>query len=121
MCGYPFHDVQLVAESAKELTPKTIIVGRNQLTSSSHGVVIDVISLSDLETNHVYDAYDVVLFIDEKMQTKIIKNRYGDCGEKRFIKTLQQLKNTIVDGVEMGFSIGGATIDPILEMYETYK
>ena len=101
------------------LKPNTLIIGREDLYQQSRGKPIDLVTQVDVADHTLCTTYDLLLFVDEKGQTKILKNRYGDRGEKRFLRTLQKIQTNIEDAESMGCHIGVASIEPIIEMYTT--
>jgi len=101
------------------LKPNTLIIGREDLYQQSSGKPIDLVTQVDVADDTLFTIYDLLLFIDENGQTKILKNRYGDRGETRFLRTLQRIQTNIKDAESMGYRIGVESIEPIIEMYTT--
>jgi len=97
-----------------------IILERNDLINTSIGKSILLIGYSDFvcEMKEKLLKGNIVLFVDNNGQTKIIKNRYGDNGCKMFIETIEEMKFNICSAQSAGFKIGEEYFDDIISLYK---
>jgi hypothetical protein len=73
---------------------KTLIVYKSDLNTSSQNKNIKDIWYEDLkDTNTKFYLNDIVLFLDENLQTKILKNRYGDNGSGLYNVMIKEIRD----------------------------
>jgi hypothetical protein len=94
---------------------KTIILERKDLSEKSKSKDITLVSFLDFPAHILENIKNnsIVLFLDKNSETKIIKNRFGDKGEKRFIRIIETIKQNNSDN-NLGF--GNGYFDDIIDL-----
>ena len=69
-----------------------LILGRGDLIGSKKNIDIKEIEYTDFNFREPFIKSSVVLFVDNSLQTKILKNRYGDHGDKIDHQREEQIK-----------------------------
>jgi hypothetical protein len=81
------------------LRVKTILLNRTDLIESSKLKDIIYINIADF-TSYIrkdLSSNDIIIFVDNNGESKIIKNIHGDNGYGRIIRTLETMKEHSVD------------------------
>jgi len=94
---------------------ETLILGREDMIENNQGKDIRIIDFTDFEISaKPFQENGIILFIDNNGDTKILKNRFGDKGNRMFIRTIEDMKNNSIDN-ELGY--GEEYFDDIISMY----
>jgi hypothetical protein len=94
---------------------EVLILGIEDMIDSHKGKDILLIDFTHFKISvKPFRVNGIILFIDENGHTKIIKNRYGDKGNSRFIKTIEDMKQNSIDN-ELGY--GEEYFDDIISLY----
>lgn len=56
-----------------KVSTNVLVIGKDELNQASRGKQIDMITISDVSDYAELNTYSVVLYINDKMQTKILK------------------------------------------------
>ena len=94
---------------------ETLILGREDMIEHNQGKDIRIIDFTDFEISvKPLQENGIILFIDNNGDTKILKNRFGDKGNRMFIRTIEDMKNNSIDN-ELGY--GEGYFDDIISLY----
>lgn len=93
---------------------KTIILERSDLLEASSGKNILLITISDfLAETTIFTLFEMALFIDSDGKTKILKNRWGDNGNKIYVDIINDIKQNCIDN---NIGLGEEYFDQIIEI-----
>jgi predicted DNA binding protein len=98
------------------LQVKTILLNRTDLIEGSKTKDIVYINKTDFTSflNRDLANNDIIIFVDNNGESKIIKNTYGDKGYGRVIRTLETMKEHSVDN-KIGYA--EEYINYIIDLY----
>jgi predicted DNA binding protein len=98
------------------LQVKTILLNRTDLIEGSKTKDIVYINKTDFTSflNRDLANNDIIIFVDNNGESKIIKNIYGDKGYGRVIRTLETMKEHSVDN-KIGYA--EEYINYIIDLY----
>jgi hypothetical protein len=98
------------------LQVKTILLNRTDLIEGSKTKDIVYINKTDFTSflNRDLANNDIIIFVDNNGESKIIKNTYGDKGYGRVIRTLETMKEHSVDN-KIGYA--QEYINYIIDLY----
>ena len=98
------------------LQVKTILLNRTDLIEGSKTKDIVYINKTDFTSflNRDLANNDIIIFVDNNGESKIIKNRHGDKGYGRIIRTLETMKEHSVDN-KIGYA--EEYINYIIDLY----
>jgi hypothetical protein len=92
-----------------------LILEREDMIETKNSKSILLIDFTDFKISvKPLQENEIVLFIDNNGQTKILKNRYGDKGNGMFIETIEDMKQNSIDN-ELGY--GEEYFDQIISLY----
>ena len=75
---------------------ETLILERDDMIETHQGKDILLIDFTDFKISvRPLQENGIILFIDNNGDTKILKNRFGDKGNRMFIRTIEDMKNNI--------------------------
>ena len=77
----------------KKIIEETLILGREDMFETQQGKNILLIDFTDfkISVNKILEN-GIIVFIDNNGDTKILKNRFGDKGNRMFIRTIDVMK-----------------------------
>ena len=77
----------------KKIIEETLILGREDMFETQQGKNILLIDFTDfkISVNKTLEN-GIIVFIDNNGDTKILKNRFGDKGNRMFIRTIDVMK-----------------------------
>lgn len=94
---------------------ETLILGREDMTELNQGKNILLVDFNDFKISiKPFHENGIILFIDDNGDTKILKNRFGDKGNRMFIRTIEDMKQYSVDN-ELGY--GEEYFNDIISIY----
>jgi len=94
---------------------ETLILEREDMIENNQGKDIRIIDFTDFKISvKPFQENGIILFIDNNGDTKILKNRFGDKGNRMFIRTIEDMKNNSIDN-DLGY--GEEYFDDIISMY----
>jgi hypothetical protein len=94
---------------------ETLILGREDMIETYQRKDIILIGFTDFKISvKPFQENGIILFIDDNGDTKILKNRFGDKGNRMFIRTIEDMKQNSVDN-ELGY--GEEYFDDIISLY----
>jgi hypothetical protein len=94
---------------------ETLILGREDMFEENQGKYILLIDFTDFKISvKPFQENGIILFIDNNGDTKILKNRFGDKGNRMFIRTIEDMKQNSIDN-ELGY--GEEYFDDIISLY----
>ena len=94
---------------------ETLILEREDMIETHQGKDILLIGFTDFKISvRPFHENGIILFIDNNGDTKILKNRFGDKGNRMFIRTIEDMKNNSIDN-ELGY--GEEYFDDIISLY----
>ena len=94
---------------------ETLILGREDMIESNQGKDILLVDFTDFKISvKPFQENGIILFIDNNGDTKILKNRFGDKGNRMFIRTIEDMKQNSIDN-ELGY--GEEYFDDIISLY----
>jgi len=77
---------------------ETLIVGREDLIDNSKSKDILLINFTDFNSSmNPFQNNNIVLFIDDNGETKIMKNRFGDDGQSIYKRIIEDVKKNLTD------------------------
>ena len=100
----------------KMIRVNTVLLKRDDLIESSKLKDIIYINIADF-TSYIrkdLSSNDIIIFVDNNGESKIIKNIYGDKGYGRVIRTLETMKEHSVDN-KIGYA--QEYINSIIDLY----
>jgi len=84
------------------IEPKTLIVNRSDLYLQVRKKHIKDIFPTDLKDSlKPYQKNAIVLFVDNNGQTKLLKNKYGDCGEGMYNEIISEIMQECSDQISV--------------------
>ena len=94
---------------------ETLVLEREDMIENHQGKDILLIGFTDFKISvRPFHENGIILFIDNNGDTKILKNRFGDKGNRMFIRTIEDMKNNSIDN-ELGY--GEEYFDDIISLY----
>ena len=94
---------------------ETLILGREDMIERNQGKDILLIDFTDFKISvRPFQENGIILFIDDNGDTRILKNRFGDKGNRMFIRTIEDMKQNSIDN-ELGY--GEEYFDDIITLY----
>ena len=94
---------------------ETLILGREDMIERNQGKDILLVDFTDFKISvRHFQENGIILFIDNNGDVKILKNKFGDKGNRMFIKTIEDMKQNSIDN-ELGY--GEKYFDDIISLY----
>ena len=93
---------------------ETLILEREDMIERNQGKDILLIDFTDFKISvRPFQENGIILFIDDNGDTKILKNRFGDKGNRMFIRTIEDMKQNSIDN-QLGY--GDEYFDDIISL-----